>query len=297
MAGLLGSFFNFVDPILDKIDPMHNKVQTWTTGSSTTEGQRPYFETIAPMVVDAFLPGVGSAIGGLDGASTGNWGKAAIGALGATAQLGSLGSAAADGANGGVAATEASSGLSSTAGVPAGEVAASGTATAAPSTFDASNFGATNSFGQAPTNELGYQGMSSMSGAPESTQFMTMPASDYAAAGGAGQSLGTTTAESTRLANAGLLSDTAGKGTNWGGLATSAGKLYVQQAAEQEKAARERAMMQQMQARQSVGGGDAGAPTGKPAQSFQTLSPYAKFNGGFQGRQYGANVRNRGLLG
>lgn len=96
----------------------------------------------------------------------------------------------------------------------------------------------------------------------------------------------------------GLLSDTASKGTNWGGLATNAGKLYIQQMSEQEKAARERAMMQQANARAAMGGGgDAGAQTGRPAQSFQTLSPYAKFNGGFQGRQYGANVRNRGLLG
>ena len=76
--GLLGSVFNFLDPILDTVDPMHNKVQTWTTGSSDTAGQRPYFETIAPLIVDAFFPGVGSAIGaadGINGAWNSIWGS------------------------------------------------------------------------------------------------------------------------------------------------------------------------------------------------------------------------------
>lgn len=119
MAGLLGSFFNFVDPILDTIDPIHNPVQEWTTGSSTTKGQSPYFETIAPMVLDLFLPGVGSAVGAADKASTGNYAGAALSALSAYGALGSAGSAG-TGAGTELAATE---GLSSTAGTAAGTTA------------------------------------------------------------------------------------------------------------------------------------------------------------------------------
>lgn len=81
-TGLLGGFFKAVDPILDKIDPMHNKVQTWTTGSSDTEGQMPYFQKIAPMILNYFLPGVGSAVSAVDSGTRGDWGGAVSGALG-----------------------------------------------------------------------------------------------------------------------------------------------------------------------------------------------------------------------
>lgn len=67
--GVLGQVFDFVDPTLDKIDPMHNKVQEWTTGSKETAGQRPYFETIAPAIIDGFFPGVGTVIGGINSAT------------------------------------------------------------------------------------------------------------------------------------------------------------------------------------------------------------------------------------
>jgi len=79
-TGLLGGIFKHLDPFLDKIDPLHNIVQKATTGESTTEGQSPYFQKIAPMIVDLFLPGVGSAISGLDSASTGN-GKGVLGSV------------------------------------------------------------------------------------------------------------------------------------------------------------------------------------------------------------------------
>ena len=95
--GLLGSVFNFVDPILDTIDPMHNKVQEWTTGSKETAKQSPYFETIFPMVIDGFFPGWGSAIGAADGASTGNWTKAGLSALGSYAGFAGAGTSEASG--------------------------------------------------------------------------------------------------------------------------------------------------------------------------------------------------------
>lgn len=76
--GFLGGVFNILDPILDKVDPMHNKVQEWTTGSAERDQQAPYFQKIAPMIVNAFLPGWGSALSALDSASLGD-GKGAIG--------------------------------------------------------------------------------------------------------------------------------------------------------------------------------------------------------------------------
>jgi len=68
-TGLLGGVFKFLDPILDTLDPLHNPIQKATTGESTTEGQMPYFQKIAPMILDAFLPGVGSIVGGVDSAT------------------------------------------------------------------------------------------------------------------------------------------------------------------------------------------------------------------------------------
>ena len=70
--GVLGQVFDFIDPILDTIDPLHNPVQKATTGKSDTAGQRPYFEKIAPMIVDAFLPGIGTAMSGVNAASKGD---------------------------------------------------------------------------------------------------------------------------------------------------------------------------------------------------------------------------------
>lgn len=79
--GFLSEVFGFLDPVLDTLDPMHNTVQKWTTGSSETDKQSPYFEQIMPMILDAFLPGVGSAVSAVDSGSKGNWGNAALSAL------------------------------------------------------------------------------------------------------------------------------------------------------------------------------------------------------------------------
>ncbi|WP_295002951.1 hypothetical protein [uncultured Dechloromonas sp.] len=71
----LDDFFKRVDPVLDTLDPMHNIVQERTTGSSTTEGQSPYFQTIAPIIVDVFFPGAGSMAAGISNISDGNTAK------------------------------------------------------------------------------------------------------------------------------------------------------------------------------------------------------------------------------
>lgn len=120
--GLLRSVFKFIDPILDKLDPMHNKVQTWTTGQKTTAGQAPYFEKIAPVILDVFLPGVGSAVGAADAGSNGNWTGAIVYAGAAYAQGFGAGTAAAGNSTAGYAAGDLGSGItaSTTNGVGVG---------------------------------------------------------------------------------------------------------------------------------------------------------------------------------
>lgn len=300
--GLLGSVFNFLDPILDDVDPMHNKVQTWTTGSSDTKGQRPYFETIAPLIVDAFLPGVGSAVGAVDKASTGNWSGAALSALGSYAQMGSLGSTAAEGANGGLAATESTgSGLASTGGQAAGTVSsgaeianAADTANALQAADSASATGLLSqpsNFGQ-PVNELGYQGLSSPSSSATNTQFMTMPNSQFSSAagvGGVGPGLEGTSAS--------VGAGTYAKGTDWTKLGMKGGELYLKQTQGAEQQAKQRAMLQQARAQGAMNGIAMEPNQSRPAMSLQATSPYAQFNGGFNPKRYGANVRQRGILG
>lgn len=312
--GLLGSVFNFLDPILDEVDPGHNKVQEWTTGSKATKGQRPWFEAIAPIVLDAFLPGVGSAVGAVDKGSTGNWTGAALSALGSYAQMGSLGSSAASGAEGGLAATESTgSGLSSTGGDAAGTVAAAPTdyssaysANTYGNGFDASSslsssggaatgadglLSQTNSFGQ-PVNEFGYSGLSSPSSSASNTQFMTMPTSQFSSAagvGGVGQGLEGTSAaaaQGSRMA-----------GTDWTKIGTKGAEMYLKQSQSAEQQAKQRAALQQAKAQSAMGGIVMEPNQTRPAMSLQTTSPYSQFNGGFNPKRYGANVRNRGLLG
>lgn len=79
----LDTAFTKADTVLDILDPMHNFVQTKTTGKSTTEGQSPYFQKIAPMIVDWFLPGAGSAAVAVSGVSDGNTKQVVQGAAGA----------------------------------------------------------------------------------------------------------------------------------------------------------------------------------------------------------------------
>lgn len=90
-GGLFGSAFGFLDPILDKIDPLHNLAQNLVTSGLGFDSQEQAFGTIMPMVVDYFLPGVGSGLSAANAASTGNWGGALTGALGAYAGLAGTG--------------------------------------------------------------------------------------------------------------------------------------------------------------------------------------------------------------
>lgn len=71
--------FKKVDPVLDILSPSHNIVQEWSTGSATTEGQSPYFEKIAPIIVSWFFPTAGAFASGVDGVSQGNTTQAVVG--------------------------------------------------------------------------------------------------------------------------------------------------------------------------------------------------------------------------
>lgn len=75
-------FFKKVDPVLDILSPSHNIVQEATTGSATTEGQSPYFEKIAPIIVSWFFPTAGAFASGVDGVSQGKTTQAVIGFTG-----------------------------------------------------------------------------------------------------------------------------------------------------------------------------------------------------------------------
>lgn len=131
-------------------------------------------------------------------------------------------------------------------------------------------------------NELGLQGLSSISGAPGSAQFMTLPASQFSSAagvGGVGPGLESTIASAVgpgASSSGGLLS------TNDALRFANHGQKMLNQQPQQ----RGRAPMMQA---------DAGTPQ-RQAQSFQSLSPYASLQGGFNPRKYGANVRKSGLL-
>lgn len=292
--GLLGSIFNVLDPVLDTVDPMHNKVQEWTTGSKETEKQSPYFETIAPFIVDLFLPGWGSALGAADGASTGNWTKAGLSALGSYAGFTGAGSSAATGASEGLQATEglqaadalqATEGLASTGG-------------------EASSFmNSSTSFSPAATNDVGMQGLLSSSGSQAGTQFMTMPSSEISSAagvGGVGQGLGTTAANA--VSSAGTQSPSwysAFNNGNMKGAMKAYGSYEKTVATEQQKKRQEEAMRnaetRQMMNQAMAGMG--GDTQRRPVASFAQTSPYASFQGGFNPKRYGANVRQQGLLG
>lgn len=82
-GGLLGGIFGVLDPVLDKLDPMHNTGQDFATKLIGADTQEQAFSTIAPMVLNYFLPGAGSALSAADAASTGNWTGALTNAAGA----------------------------------------------------------------------------------------------------------------------------------------------------------------------------------------------------------------------
>lgn len=323
--GLLGGFFDFVDPILDKIDPMHNKVQTWTTGSSETEGQRPYFETIAPMIIDAFLPGVGSAVGAVDKGSNGNWTGAGISALGAMYGLGSLGSTGSSAASGAEAASAASAAddaavagstasnasnyssgydsFGSNAGMTQDVLDAGSLSTTPQMTNDVLDAGSTgfqanydrgvdsHGYGQLKTvpngaqpGQPGYGWQYHDSGYAVSPDGKVYSMGEQITGSG-GQQMGL-------LDHAGVYADKAGRFIN-GKDAQNAMKIGAAGIATDQKLRAQQAAKQQQMMPRPVEAPDWGANSGRQVRSFQEISPYQNFNGGFNPRR----MSRSGLLG
>lgn len=89
--GLYSAVFDRLDPILDKIDPGHNKTQDALTGLLGNDTQKETFNQIAPIVLSLVGAGVGgitgqaiSGVQGLNAAGQGDAAGAIMGALGAS---------------------------------------------------------------------------------------------------------------------------------------------------------------------------------------------------------------------
>ncbi len=317
--GLLDEVFHFVDPILDEIDPMHNKVQEWTTGSKYRDEQSPYFQTIFPMVMDGFFPGVGSLIGAVDGASTGNWTKAGLSALASVGGFGGFsGGTEAQTAQEASAANTAQPGLSSTGGETAGTVysgsSSAGDVAASNDAYvgavDAGNAG---SGLRAPdswlsTSHTGDGLLSVDPSAPSSTGTMGgangISANQTTGVQGStptqyGQWQGQygATVDPTYAgisgghqlsAYSGSPKEVAGQSSNFNtGKAAQVGMKAFAKKAEIDQREAMKAAMNKPQPVMDQGGNER-----RQVASFQQISPYASFGGGYNPRRYG-----RGLMG
>ena len=90
-GGLFHAIFSGLDPILDKIDPLHDKTQNLITDLIGADSQEQAFSTIAPAVVDFFVPGLGSGLSAANSLTVGDPGGAALSAIGS--YLGATGTA------------------------------------------------------------------------------------------------------------------------------------------------------------------------------------------------------------
>ena len=76
--GLFSAVFNKLDPVLDKVDPLHNPTQDAVTGLTNSDSQKEAFNKVAPIVLAALTWGLGS--GASAGAAAAGEGAAAGGA-------------------------------------------------------------------------------------------------------------------------------------------------------------------------------------------------------------------------
>jgi len=90
--GLFSAVFNKADPVLDKLDPLHNPTQDAIVGLTKSDSQKEAFNKVAPWVLAALTWGLGS--GASAGAAAAGEGAGAGAAAGSTAAAGA-GSAAA----------------------------------------------------------------------------------------------------------------------------------------------------------------------------------------------------------
>lgn len=78
--GLFENIYDKWNPYLDKYSPGHQTAQDAIVDAGGFDSELEAFSTIAPMVVNYFLPGVGSYLSAADAASRGDYQNAAIGA-------------------------------------------------------------------------------------------------------------------------------------------------------------------------------------------------------------------------
>lgn len=84
--GLFGKAFDFLDPILDKLDPMHNTGQDLATSILGKDSQKETFNTVAPIVA-SFFGGWGALANAANSASLGDGQGALLSTLGAMGQF------------------------------------------------------------------------------------------------------------------------------------------------------------------------------------------------------------------
>ena len=88
--GLFGGVFDVLDPILDTIDPLHDKAQDNVTSLLGKDSQKETFNTVAPMVANLF-GGWGAMLNAFNSASQGDFAGGALSALSGGSQLGGTG--------------------------------------------------------------------------------------------------------------------------------------------------------------------------------------------------------------
>lgn len=81
-GGLFSKVFKILDPILDRVDPLHNPTQDMAVKLTGSGSQEEAFNKVAPIVLSFFGPW-GAAANAANSASTGNMGGALMSAIGA----------------------------------------------------------------------------------------------------------------------------------------------------------------------------------------------------------------------
>jgi hypothetical protein len=85
-SGLFNNVFNFMDPIMDKIDPGHDMMQNTVVNNLGFQNQQQAFSTIAPIIISAFAMGADGGAGAAAGAgNAAGTGAATAGAAGTAA--------------------------------------------------------------------------------------------------------------------------------------------------------------------------------------------------------------------
>lgn len=89
-SGLFGSAFKILDPILDKVDPLHDRTQNHVVDLLGADSQQAAFETVAPIVA-SFFGGWGALANTANSASKGDMTGTILSALSGASQFAGVG--------------------------------------------------------------------------------------------------------------------------------------------------------------------------------------------------------------